>query len=123
MKYIGAFFLFFVIIVIVLADNGSLPHSIHMLYDFPNGDKVGHFMLFGLLNFFVTRAFFSSFPTKPRGWVTLLIGLTLTLLIELEEWSQQFFSTRTFDIVDFLASFAGVLTFAFPAVYCGKSRL
>jgi polysaccharide biosynthesis protein VpsQ len=66
MKYIAVIFFIFIIIVIVLADNGSLPHSIHTIYDIPHGDKLGHFILFGLLNFFVTRAFPSSFPSKAR---------------------------------------------------------
>jgi polysaccharide biosynthesis protein VpsQ len=94
-----------------------------MLYDFPNGDKVGHFILFGLLNFFITRAFLSSLPSKPRGWVALSVGLILALFIALEEWSQKFFSTRTSDIVDLLASYTGIVTFAFLAVYWRKSRL
>ena len=108
MKYISALFLIFVITVIILVDSGSLPHSIRALYDFPNGDKLGHFILFGLLTFFLTRAFLSSFPSKPRGWMTLSISLTLALLIALEEWSQQFFSTRTFDLFDLLATYLGL---------------
>jgi len=120
MKYISLLFLIFIIAVIILADNGSLPHSIRAFYDFPGGDKVGHFSLFGLLNFFLTRAFLSTNTTRPRGWVTLSIGLILALFIALEEWSQQFFSTRTFDLFDLLASYAGVVTFAFLAVHWRK---
>jgi VanZ family protein len=120
MKYISSIFLIFIVAVIILADNGSLPHSIRAIYDFPNGDKVGHFILFGLLSFFIIRAFLSSFPSKPRGRVALSIGLILALFIALEEWSQQFFSTRTFDLVDLLASYAGVVIFAFLAVSLGK---
>jgi len=116
MKYFSVLFLIFIIAVIVLADNGSLPHSIRALYDFPNGDKVGHFILFGLLDFFLTRAFLSSSPSQPRGWVALSVGLILALFIALEEWSQQFFSARTFDVVDLLASFAGLVIFGFLAV-------
>jgi VanZ family protein len=117
MKYIAVVFFVFVVVVILLADNGSLPHSIRALYDFPNGDKVGHFILFGLLTFFLTRAFFSSFPSRPRSWVALSIGLILALFIAAEEWSQQFFSARTFDLLDLLASYAGIVIFGFLAVY------
>ena len=120
MKYIAVVFFVFVIAVIVLADHGSLPHSIRALYDFPNGDKVGHFILFGVLTFFLTRAFLSSFPSKPRGWVALSIGLILALFIAAEEWSQQFFATRTFDLLDLLASYVGIVAFAILAVYWGK---
>ena len=116
MKYIAVPFFIFIVAVIVLADNGSLPHSIRAIYDFPNGDKVGHFILFGFLDFFLTRAFLSSFPSKSRGWVTLSIGLILALCIALEEWSQQFFSTRTFDLLDLLASYAGIAVFGLLAV-------
>jgi VanZ family protein len=116
MKYISVLFFVFIVAVVVLADNGSLPHSIRALYDFPNGDKVGHFILFGLLDFFLTRAFLSSLPSRPRGWVALSVGLILAFCIALEEWSQQFFSTRTLDVVDLLASFAGLVIFGFLAV-------
>jgi polysaccharide biosynthesis protein VpsQ len=122
MKYVSFLFLIFIIVVIVLADTGSLPHWIRAIYDFSNGDKLGHFILFGLLSFFLTRAFLSSFPSKPRSWVALSVGLTLALFIGLEEWSQKFFSARTSDVVDLLASYAGVTTFAFLAVLWRKPR-
>jgi len=110
MKYIAVVFFALIIVVIFLADNGSLPHSIRAIYDFPNGDKVGHFILFGLLGFVLTRAFLSSFPNQPPGWVALSIGLILALFLALEEWSQQFFSTRTFDLFDLLAGYLGLFT-------------
>jgi polysaccharide biosynthesis protein VpsQ len=122
MKYISVLFFIFIVTIIVLADNGSLPHSIRAIYDFPNGDKLGHFILYGLLNFFFTRAFLSSLPSKPRNWVALSVGLALAFFISLEEWSQQFFSDRTSDVVDLLASYAGVVTFGFLAVFWRKPR-
>ena len=109
MKYIAVLFIIFIIAVVILADTGSLPRSIRVIYDFPNGDKLGHFILYGLLNFFITRAFLSSRLSHSRGWVTLSIGLTLALFIALEEWSQKFFSTRTFDLIDLSASYLGLV--------------
>jgi len=123
MKYISALFFIFCVAVIVLADSGNLPRPIRAIYDFPNGDKLGHFILFGVLTFFITRAFLSAFPSKPRGWATLSIGLILALLIGLEEFSQKFFSTRSFDLVDLLASYTGIVTFAFLAFYWKRPRL
>jgi len=81
MKYISVFFLIFVIAVIVLADNGNLPYSIRALYDFPNGDKIGHFILFGLFDFVLTCAILSSRPFKYPVRVTLSIGMILALLL------------------------------------------
>ena len=122
MKYISILFLIFIIAIIVLADNGDLPHSIRAIYDFPNGDKLGHFILFGLLNFFITRAYFTSFPAKPRTRAALSVGLILAVFIGFEEWTQRFFSNRTSDVFDLLASYAGVVTFGFLAVLWRKRR-
>jgi VanZ family protein len=108
MKYISALFLAFIITIVILADVGGLPSSIQAIYHFPYGDKVGHFTLFGLLDFFLTLAFFSSFPNRPRDRVALLLGLVLAVCIAIEEWSQQFFPARTFDLVDLLASYLGL---------------
>jgi VanZ family protein len=108
MKALGVIFLLFILAVIVLADIGALPHSIRALYRFPYGDKVGHFILFGLLNFILTRAFLSSQVNPRRKLVTVSTGLILALFIALEEGSQQFFATRTFDLLDLTASYVGV---------------
>jgi VanZ family protein len=108
MKRLSVLFAVFVVAVIILADRGSLPRPVRVLYDFPLGDKLGHFILFGLLNFFLTRASLSAFPSKPKGWVAVSNSLVLALLVAAEEWSQQFFATRTFDPLDLLASCMGL---------------
>ena len=109
MRYFAALFLAFIIGLIVLADADLLPDFINAIYDFPNGDKVGHFVLYGLLNFFITRAFLSSLPTRRGGWVTLSVGLILALFVALEEFSQMFFSARTFSLLDLTASLLGIV--------------
>jgi hypothetical protein len=109
MKALSVIFLTFILSVIVLADAGSLPPFIRALYRFPYGDKVGHFVLFGLLNFFLTLAFNFSQPNPRRKLAAVSTGLILALFIALEEWSQQFFSARTFDLRDLLASWMGAL--------------
>ena len=109
MRYFAALFLAFIIGLIVLADADLLPDFINAIYDFPNGDKVGHFVLYGLLNFFITRAFLSSLPTRRGSWVTLSVGLILALFVALEEFSQKYFDSRTFSYLDLFASFLGVI--------------
>jgi polysaccharide biosynthesis protein VpsQ len=109
MKYIAVVFTIFIVGVIILADRNALPPFIRAVYDFPNGDKLGHFILFGLLNFFITRAVLASFPSRPRGRLTLSVGLILALLVTLEEYSQKFYPSRTFDLIDLLASCMGLL--------------
>ncbi len=109
MKYFAALFLAFIIGLIVLADADLLPDFVNAIYDFPNGDKVGHFILYGLLNFFITRAFLSSLPIRRSSWATLSVGLILALFVALEEFSQMFFVARTFSLLDLTASFLGIV--------------
>ena len=109
MRYFAALFLAFIIGLIVLADADLLPDFINAIYDFPNGDKVGHFILYGLLNFFITRAFLSSLPIRRGGWVTHSVGLILALFVALEELSQKYFASRTFSLLDLTASLLGII--------------
>ncbi|MCA2001111.1 MAG: VanZ family protein [Chloroflexi bacterium] len=109
MKAFSLLFLAFILALIVLADTGSLPPFIRALYRFPYGDKAGHFILFGLLNFFLTQTVLSSNSNPRRRLAAVSMGLILALFIALEEWSQQFFASRTFDLRDLLASWLGAL--------------
>ncbi len=122
MKYIAAFFTLFIIIVIVLADRDAIPPFIKVLYDFENGDKLGHFILYGLLNFFITLTFIRALPNRDASRVALSVGLILALIVTAEEFSQQFFSARTFDLVDLAASFVGLLVGGWAAWQIKKRR-
>ncbi len=121
MKLTAILFTLFIITVIVLADRGQLG-GISFLYDFSNGDKLGHFILYGLLNFFLTRAFISSLHTQRPKPVALSTGLILILFIAAEEWSQQFFATRTMEWFDLFASIFGVLIGGWLAVKKSRAR-
>ena len=90
MKWLAVLFIVFIIVVIVLANNGELG-SLHFIYDFPNGDKVGHFILFGILTFLFDLTFFQALPHADRKRIAIIIGLILAVLIGLEEFSQNFF--------------------------------
>jgi polysaccharide biosynthesis protein VpsQ len=115
MKHIAILFTLFIVVVVVLADAGKLPPYLKNIYDFPYGDKLGHFVLYGLLNFFITLATIRSLPARPPKWLALSIGLTLALLIALEEFSQRYFAKRTFDLIDLLAGYLGLMVGGFVA--------
>ena len=108
MKYVAVLFTIFIVLVIILADRGLLG-PLHFIYNFPYGDKAGHFILYGLLNFFITLASIRSLLRFDPKRVTLSIGLILALLIGAEEYSQKFFANRTFDLIDLLASYIGLV--------------
>ena len=120
MKYFAIFFSLFIIAIIILADRNAFPPYIRAIYDFPNGDKVGHFILFGLLNFFIIRAFLSSPRTADPKRVALSVSLILALLIGAEEWSQRYFSVRTVDLVDLTASYLGLIVGSWIALRIKK---
>jgi VanZ family protein len=120
MKYLAALFLLFIIAIIILADRNAIPPFIRTLYDFKDGDKAGHFILFGLLNLFLTLALIRALPHRTSSRVALSVGLTLALAIAAEEWSQQYFSARTFDLADLTASYAGLVIGGWTAWRFGK---
>jgi len=115
MKWLTVLFIVFIIVVIVLANNGKLG-SLHFIYDFPNGDKAGHCILFGILAFLLDLTFFQALPNADRKRVAVMIGLILALLIGLEEFSQRYFPGRTFSLFDLFASYVGVFFFSWLAL-------
>ena len=116
MKWLAILFFLFIILVIVLADMGALPRIFSWVYDFPGGDKIGHFVLYGILTFLLDLAFFQSLPHSDWKRVAVMIGLVLALLIGLEEFSQKWFVRRTFSLLDLSFSYLGVLFFSWVAL-------
>lgn len=115
MKYLAALFALFIVSVIVLADTNQLGF-LKSLYDFPNGDRVGHFILYGILSLLLNLAILrsrrwhdpsTSLMASPKR-AALTVALILALAIGLEEWSQNLFPDRTPDWVDLACSYLGV---------------
>lgn len=111
MKYLAFLFAFFILLVIYLADKGQLG-ILGWLNQIPYGDKAGHFILYGILTLLIDLALIRSRPHLSRSLLTLRVALILALLIGLEEFSQQYFPNRTFDLVDLTFSYLGVLFFS-----------
>ena len=120
MKWLAILFTFFILLVILLADMGVLNRYVGFVYEFPYGDKAGHFILYGLLALFLALALFRARPGLSRRRIAGECGLVLALLIGLEEFSQLFFSSRTFDLVDLTFSYLGVAFFSWAAVQIAK---
>lgn len=118
MKWALVFFTIFILVIIVMADAGVLARYLGFLYLYPYGDKVGHFLLYGILAFLLNMSVFRSHPDRTRAWVAVRYGLILVVLIGLEEFSQRFFSNRTYDLVDLMLSYLGVICFSVLAAKC-----
>src|SRR5512134_897229 len=122
MKWVAILFSLLIIIIIVLADMGAMPSVLQFWNDLPYGDKAGHFILYGLLTLFIDLALFRTFASQSRKRVAVIIGLILSLLIGLEEFSQQYFANRTASLSDLAASYLGVIVFSFLALRIERTR-
>ncbi len=104
-----------IVAIVILANLDQFPRPIEYLYNFPGGDKVGHFVLFGILSFLLNKSALSLFPNRIPFRLTLTVSLLLAIVIGLEEWSQSLFPARTMSLIDLLASYTGVAVFALLA--------
>ena len=116
MKWYAVVFILLIILILVLADAGRLPNEIAMFYSFHYGDKAGHFLLMGLLNFLVVMSF--TFRRSANlAQVCLVCSLVVGVLVTLEEASQLFFASRTASWGDLLSSYAGIILFGILAFW------
>ncbi len=116
MKWLAILFTLFILLVIILADAGILNHYIGFIYEIPYADKLGHFILYGILTLLIDLALFRARPDQSRLRTAITCGLVLALLIGLEEFSQKDFPSRTFDLVDLTFSYLGVAFFSWVAI-------
>ncbi|GAB4462885.1 MAG: hypothetical protein Kow0070_22500 [Anaerolineales bacterium] len=115
MKRLAVGFAVFVAGVIVLADLGMLG-ILRFLNRIPCADKAGHFLLYGILTLFIDLALFRARPSLSPDLLAFQSALILILFIGLEEFSQQYFPSRSFDLLDLLFSYLGVGCFSLLAL-------
>jgi len=94
-----------VVLVTSLAYLGKIPLR---FLAWPYADKVMHFLLFGLVAFWLS---FWGRNEKPVSWNKHIPVLILLLLIFTEEGFQSLSPNRTLEIADLACDLAGVLTF------------
>ena len=96
--------------LILSANAGILP--VELLLRLPGGDKLGHFLLMGLLSFLVNLCVGLG-RTGRHSMVTVCLGLTF--LVGLEELSQTWLEYRRYEVPDLVADIAGIFVFGFLA--------
>jgi VanZ family protein len=121
MKRWAILFGMFLAFIIVLADMGHLGF-LGVLYEFPLGDKAGHFILFGILSLLINLSVFEARAVSRLARSAVMCSLSLAIPIGLEEFSQRWIQTRTFSLLDLAASYLGVGAFAWLAVEIQKRR-
>lgn len=104
-------FFIFILWVIYMANTGQSSVFFELVSLIPYGDKVGHFMLFGILT--LTANIGLQFKALSFGKLQVFWGATFVLIFAgLEELSQHFSSRRTLDLSDFIADVAGIALFS-----------
>lgn len=98
-----------------LADAGKCREFSLWVAHYPWADKAGHFVLVGALAFFANAALKGG--QVKLGTFTFLKGSLFVLVpTVLEEFSQLFFRSRTFDLLDLVADGLGILVGGWFAV-------
>ncbi len=115
-----AFFLF-IIGVITAANRGALGNTFALVNRIPYFDKVGHFVLMGILAFLAIIALAPKIPGSTKS-ATMKVVTVLISLIALEEASQYFIPSRTFSPMDFFCGLTGVLFATWAALLFIKSK-
>lgn len=112
-------FFAFMVWGIYMANTGQRMFLFDIADKTPMGDKVGHFFAFGLICWFLNYAFeykrmelFSISIFKGTFWVASFAIL--------EEFSQAFISTRSFDLVDLTFDGLGMLVFSYVSLVLSR---
>lgn len=100
-------FFLFIVMMIVLADLDRKNLILDIGRSIPHGDKIAHFILFGMLALLLNIAL--RFKKVEAGRRKFHLGSVLVLIFAVvEECSQLAFSSRTFDLVDMLFDLLGI---------------
>ncbi len=104
----------FVGVVVYCADRGLVRAFFDFVNSYPGLDKVGHFCLMGGMGFMFNIAFnLKTWRFLGRRW--LVGGTVVLVVVTLEEFSQRWFPTRTFDLLDLTADYLGIFFFGWLA--------
>lgn len=107
-RVIAVSFFMFILWVIYLANMGSSSIYFEFIRSIPYGDKLGHFGLFGFLT--LAAIVGSKFKSFMVGKLQIYYGSAIVLLfVIVEEASQVFIPSRTFDFTDLAADVLGIL--------------
>lgn len=115
MKWLTVVFAFFLTTIIILADLGYMQGRLRLLHSIPYGDKLGHFLLVGVLSFLLTASLLQAHPSRDPAWIAVSVGLILGFIFTVEEASQAFIRGREASFKDLFANYAGIIFFGFLA--------
>jgi polysaccharide biosynthesis protein VpsQ len=103
------FLIFFLLIIGIITANdlGRLRTIIGLINSVPFGDKFGHIILIGTLTYLLNYAL-ADRMLKFGNHKILLGCLVIAVIMTIEECSQIWMPTRTFDSIDLSANYLGL---------------
>ena len=116
-------YLIIITVVILVVDSGITANFRNWLhFKIPNLDKVGHFFGMGILSFLVLSVI--SKPTQKTVITPGIIsGIILVVLaVTLEEFSQKYIPSRSFQYWDLVADYLGIGLFSLLSVIINHRR-
>lgn len=108
---LSVMFLGFIIWIIYLANTAQNSVFFELVASIPFGDKLGHFLLFGLLT--LAANFVFKLKKITLFSINIYAGSVIVFFFALiEELSQHFIASRTLDANDFIADIIGIVVFS-----------
>ena len=102
-------FFLFISFIIFLADTADHNFAFKLVGDIPYGDKFFHALLYGVMALALNYGLnFRSIKNQFQ-----LGAIIVLLFATIEECSQYYIPSRTFDLRDLLADLIGVVLFSF----------
>ena len=110
-KIILLFYFLFICWIIYSADLGHTNDLILLSKAVPYGDKVAHFLLYGILAFLLNLAL-NLRPIKFKEFSLQLGAVIVLTFAVLEEFTQILLANRNFELVDILMDILGIALFS-----------
>lgn len=112
MLLITILFIIVLILIIVIANLGLGPTFFPFMYEISGADKVGHFLLIGILTFLVNIVL-NRKMVKLLSRNVLLGSMIIMVIVTIEEFSQIFLQYRAFSLIDLLFDYLGIFVFGY----------
>ena len=106
-RIITLFYILFIAAAITTADEDKLRRLYGIVGKVPEGDRMGHFILIGVLAWLL-NASLRWRRTSVSGRTLLLGSIIVFVFATLEECSQRFFPSRTFELLDLVGDYTGI---------------
>ncbi len=105
-RYLMIFAIIAVLLTVSFAAS-SFPGIFSFIYFIPGGDKIGHFSILAIVTFLV-NILLAGKKIKIFGHSVFAGSMAVFILITIDEFSQLFISSRSFEYYDLLANYSGI---------------